>query len=404
MEKSKRILRWLAGKSRLFIMTSMFLFGLFAFPLPQAQASKEEMYVILNMLVEKGYITQDESKEILSAIDNIDKKQKEDTSKNIVKASVAENLNISGYIQGRYNAYEFSGTTDEFTTKRAVIGLSGKVVDNVLFKAEIDTAKDNKLLNDAWIKLTYLPKANITVGQFKIPYSEEYLTSSSAIDTIERSLPVDSMATEFDRGIMVDANLFEKRFYYGVALVNGTGKNTSDDNSSKDVIGRVVLTPFANEKDSALSGLKFGLNYQTGTQNKYTNRTRSYDRTRYGALVKYEIKNFKIQTEYLKQDYNHNPDATKPDAEIESNGWYALMTYTFPMRNGMNIQPVLKYETYDPDNNVETNTQSITTFGVNWNINKATKFSTNYRWRNDDRGGKTATNMNEWFSQLQIKF
>ncbi|HOC03103.1 MAG TPA: porin, partial [bacterium] len=128
------------------------------------------------------------------------------------------------------------------------------------------------------------------------------------------------------------------------------------------------------------------------------------DRTRYGALVKYEIKNFKIQTEYLKQDYNHNPDATKPDAEIESNGWYALMTYTFPMRNGMNIQPVLKYETYDPDNNVETNTQSITTFGVNWNINKATKFSTNYRWRNDDRGGKTATNMNEWFSQLQIKF
>ncbi|HOQ81495.1 MAG TPA: porin [bacterium] len=404
MEKSKRILRWLAGKSRLFIMTSMFLFGLFAFPLPQAQASKEEMYVILNMLVEKGYITRDESKEILSAIDNIDKKQKEDTSKNIVKASVAENLNISGYIQGRYNAYEFSGTTDEFTTKRAVIGLSGKVVDNVLFKAEIDTAKDNKLLNDAWIKLTYLPKANITVGQFKIPYSEEYLTSSSAIDTIERSLPVDSMATEFDRGIMVDANLFEKRFYYGVALVNGTGKNTSDDNSSKDVIGRVVLTPFANEKDSALSGLKFGLNYQTGTQNKYTNRTRSYDRTRYGALVKYEIKNFKIQTEYLKQDYNHNPDATKPDAEIESNGWYALMTYTFPMRNGMNIQPVLKYETYDPDNNVETNTQSITTFGVNWNINKATKFSTNYRWRNDDRGGKTATNMNEWFSQLQIKF
>ena len=404
MEKSKRILRWLAGKSRLFIMTSMFLFGLFAFPLPQAQASKEEMYVILNMLVEKGYITQDESKEILSAIDNIDKKQKEDTSKNIVKASVAENLNISGYIQGRYNAYEFSGTTDEFTTKRAVIGLSGKVVDNVLFKAEIDTAKDNKLLNDAWIKLTYLPKANITVGQFKIPYSEEYLTSSSAIDTIERSLPVDSMATEFDRGIMVDANLFEKRFYYGVALVNGTGKNTSDDNSSKDVIGRIVLTPFANEKDSALSGLKFGLNYQTGTQNKYTNRTRSYDRTRYGALVKYEIKNFKIQTEYLKQDYNHNPDATKPDAEIESNGWYALMTYTFPMRNGMNIQPVLKYETYDPDNNVETNTQSITTFGVNWNINKATKFSTNYRWRNDDRGGKTATNMNEWFSQLQIKF
>jgi len=404
MEKSKRILRWLAGKSRLFIMTSMFLFGLFAFPLPQAQASKEEMYVILNMLVEKGYITQDESKEILSAIDNIDKKQKEDTSKNIVKASVAENLNISGYIQGRYNAYEFSGTTDEFTTKRAVIGLSGKVVDNVLFKAEIDTAKDNKLLNDAWIKLTYLPKANITVGQFKIPYSEEYLTSSSAIDTIERSLPVDSMATEFDRGIMVDANLFEKRFYYGVALVNGTGKNTSDDNSSKDVIGRIVLTPFANEKDSALSGLKFGLNYQTGTQNKYTNRTRGYDRTRYGALVKYEIKNFKIQTEYLKQDYNHNPDATKPDAEIESNGWYALMTYTFPMRNGMNIQPVLKYETYDPDNNVETNTQSITTFGVNWNINKATKFSTNYRWRNDDRGGKTATNMNEWFSQLQIKF
>ncbi len=362
----------------------------------QAKASKEEIYILLNLLVEKGTITKEESNEIMAAVDNITKKQKQDAEKNSVKTSLAKNMKIGGYAQGRYDVYEYKGKRDEFNLKRARIAISGDAVDNVLYKFEFDLTKgkENDLLTDAYLKFNKFPQANITIGQFKIPYSEEYLISSSAIDTIERSLPVGKLATEIDRGIMVDGNLLDKRVYYGIAMVNGTGANKSDDNDDKEIVGRFVFSPWANS-DSALKGLKFGTAYQAGQQKTGANKE---DRTRSDILLVYNYKHFRALAEYLTQEIKKTSSTTKSD------GYFIQVAYGFPMANGDILEPVLKYEVYDPNTKISKNNQTIFTAGLNYYMGKAIKFSTNYRWRNDDTGGKTETNSNEWFSQAQIRF
>ncbi len=391
----EKVLGGLCCLKKIWRIWVLFMLGLFAFLIPQAKASEEEMYILLNMLVEKGYITSEESKEVFSAIRNISEKNKKDLEKNSVKTGGAEKLTVGGYLQTRYDAYDYSGTKDQFRIKSAKISLSGKIIEHSSFKIELDATKgkNNDLLSDAWIKLTYLPKANITFGQFKIPYSEEYSISSSAIDTIERSLPINKMASEYDIGVMVDGHLFNKNLYYGVGLVNGTGGNKSEDNDDKDIVGRVIFTPWANY-ENIMSGLSFGAGYQSGKQNTGTNET---DRTRTALMLKYQIKNFKIYGEYLTQEL-------ETTSTIKSDGWYVLCAYNHPLANDRSIQPVLKYEVYDPDTDISNNSQAIFTAGINFMLNKMTRLSTNYRWRTDEQRGKIATNMNEWFSQIQVKF
>jgi len=373
----------------------LIMFMLTLLPINQAHASKEEMYILLNLLVQKGVITAEESKEMLAAVENITKKQKEDAAKNSIKTSAAENIKIGGYIQGRYDSYDFSGKNDEFSLKRTRIGLSGKVIDNVSFKIEFDAlkGKDNDLLTDAWIKMSYLPQFNITVGQFKLPFSEEYNISSSALDTIERSLPVNNLATEYDKGIMIDGNFIGGKIYYGVSLTNGTGGNKSDDNDNKDVTGRIVFAPWEGSENVA-SGLKFGYGYQSGKQGTGANEK---DRTRNDFMLKYQYKNLRMLAEYIGQE-EKNTSTTK------KNGYFVQCAYNVPLNNGKSIEPVVKYEVYDPNTKVSKNTQTIFTAGFNLYLNKLTKLSTNYRWRNDDQGGNIASNKNELFTQLQIKF
>ncbi|HOK79930.1 MAG TPA: porin [bacterium] len=394
-EKELRKRRAFINRIRI-MFCSLVMFTLTLIPVNKAHASKEEMYILLNLLVQKGVITAEESKEMLAAVENITKKQKEDSAKNSIKTSAADNIKIGGYLQGRYDVYDYSGKRDEFSIKRARIGLSGKVIDNVTFKIEFDATKgkDNDLLTDAWIKLAYFPQFNITLGQFKLPFSEEYNISSSAIDTIERSLPVNSMATEYDKGIMFDGNFANGKIYYGVSLTNGTGGNKSEDNDDKDVTGRIVFAPWAGSERPA-SGLKFGYGYQTGKQDTGANQK---DRTRNDFMLKYDYKNFKLLTEYIDQEEKAVSSTTK------KNGWFVQCAYNIPLEHNKSIEPVVKYEVYDPNTKVSKNTQTIFTAGFNLYLNKLTKISTNYRWRNDDQGGSIASNKNEWFTQLQIKF
>jgi len=393
MEK-KKTLKGFCSKLKKVFLPLIFL-SLFLLPVNQAKASKEEMYILLNLLVEKGVITPEESKEMMAAVDNIVKKQKEDSAKNSVKTSAAENIKIGGYLQSRYDVYDYKGKNDEFTIKRARISLTGKIMDPVSFKIEFDTVKgkNNDLLTDAWVKLAYFPQFNITVGQFKLPFSEEYLISSSALDTIERSNVVGALATEYDRGIMIDGDLLNKAVYYGLAYVNGTGANTGEDNDSKDLVGRIAFSPWVSTQNPA-SGLKFGFAYQTGEQNIGANKK---DRVRHDIFLRYEYKNLKVLGEYINQEL-------KSTSTTKSDGYFVQCAYEFPLSNGKSIQPVVKYEVYDPNTKASKDTQTIFTTGFNFFLNKNTKLSTNYRWRNDEQGGKIATNSNEWFSQIQIKF
>ena len=133
------------------------------------------------------------------------------------------------------------------------------------------------------------------------------------------------------------------------------------------------------------------------------------------ALLKYEWKNFKFQGEYVSSKGPAITNNASPaDPAASRNGWYTYVAYNFPLSNGMSIQPVVRYETYNQNVNLSNNKENVTTVGFNWYISKYVKFTTNYMWVNSGwrnlttssylGGDSVYTNGNMWLSQLQFKF
>jgi phosphate-selective porin len=421
------------------IFLILLISGLLIFGPAKGFASPEEMQILVNTLVEKGQLTQDEADAVMTAIKKHipqQEKTRVETGKlpavTTVTAQAAKKLDISGYVDARYDiktASTSSGKTDDMYINHAVVNFKGTVTDNVLFQLDLDFAKAfnnktttgttnyNSLLNETFIKFTYFPSANITFGQFKVPFAQEYIKIKSSRDFIESPVvlknsvtnPYNSatnldLADELDRGLMVDANLLDNRLYYAFAVINGAGQNTSDDNDNKDVAGKLILSPFAAQKDSPLAEFKIGAAYQDGVEGD-PKCGYEYYRTRTEGLLMYTYKNFKFQGEYVTQDMT--PSISLGSLKkISPGGWYVHAGYNFPLQNEMSIQPLLGLESFDPNTNPGADLQTITTVGLNYYLNKNTKLSVDYRIKKDKNPANVNadTNCNDVLTQIQFKF
>jgi len=306
----------------------------------------------------------------------------------IVKNS-AGSLKLHGYLQSYYAWFEQDTKHSGFETNRARIILDGKVLKDIAFRIQIDAAASTDILRCAYIKYTCLPYADLKLGQFKIPFSEEQLTSSAKLDVFKRAQVASKLSYSYDIGMMLERKLLGNKLYYGIGVFNGSGRNTADNNENKDLIGRVVISPFKGS-ENIFAGLSLGCATQIGKQP--SSGTSTGDRNRYGALFKYTYANLKLQGEYILQQQEQIDQSRK-----DSDGWYALLTYSFvPALAG-----ALKYEQYDPDRALAGDRGDIGTLGLNWFLNNYTKLQFNYRFKKQEE----STDLNrEFFLQAQIKY
>ena len=268
---------------------------------------------------------------------------------------------------------------------------------NSELEGDFSTPSDGKFLKKAYLNCSYFPDLQIQAGQFKAPFSGEYLVSSSAIDTIERAMITDSGGTvpKYDIGAMLwGPKVFDGLLSYGVGIFNGNVASNSDTNDDKDLVGRLVLVPFAPTEVSFLKGLEVGGSYQTGRQTP----TQSYEaklpsdwaffkkinyrgqRDRYGLDMAYKLGPFKVQAEWIYQVLERekqvrvNPDTNQivssggklidaPD--LISWGWYVLGTYFVWGDESQGIQLVARYEQMDLDDNPVKKYQKANPIGKN---------------------------------------
>lgn len=65
-----------------------------------------------------------------------------------------------------------------------------------------------------------------------------------------------------------------------------------------------------------------------------------------------------------------------------------------------NIQPVIKYESYDPNTDADNDVEDIITFGVNYFFNDWTRLQLNYLYKAEEEEEAN----DEILMQLQVKF
>lgn len=345
-----------------------------------------------------------------------------------VEASSDDGAQIVGYIQPQFNYYFFGDKANgdamkpsTFFFKRARIGVVGSIPYDVsyYFMAELSPGLNGGTphLLDAFV--TYAPFGKylkFSLGQFKSPFSLELNTPCYALHTINRSTVVNELAAPFrDMGLILLGStdeLFGKKdlIKYQFAIMNGTGINVTDDNANKDIVGRLVISPW--------EWLHFGGSYRTGKVGTKDINGNQKKRTRTGIELSVEKYNFLLQGEYIMgTDIGEiaggggcggkSTLATLP--EFDKSGYWAALMYTTPW----SLQAIVKYETYNPDGadysyqgvtqNFEQNT---ITFGLNYFLNDWTRIQLNYLYNSE---GKTNGVVNEYDNdtfmiQVQAKF
>ena len=277
---------------------------------------------------------------------------------------------VIGYIQVE-NQTKFLGsdatgkdlTENSFSFRKARLGVTGVIPYNFTYyvMSELSPTLGGPYILDAFLTWKAAgPYFKVSAGQFKSPFGLELSTPCQSLYTIDRSLVVNELASPFrDQGIMLTGSTDSLKIFgiektnilsYSLAVTNGTGLNKTDNNKSKDIIGRVVFAP--------CDFFQIGASYHSGKEkNPDPSVSKADVLKRLGAdlQIKKSIGRFGFisQSEYISGKDEGSmlvgggcgatPEVVQ--GTFKRGGFYSQLMVQTPWK----IEPVVKFESYDPN-------------------------------------------------------
>lgn len=249
----------------------------------------------------------------------------QETTAEKVKSFADKHLKLSGYLQGGFQWEESADPQSTFYLRRARVSISGDAAkEKIDYRLQVDMAGNPKIC-DLYFRYKPFNQLNIQLGQYKLPFSlENELYGPTKFEFIEYSYLTtylvrnnnkydDISATGRDMGIQLYGGFIEREGYsiinYNLGVFNGSGINSKDNNSSKDVIARLIIKPF---KGFSVSG-----SYMYSETNYRGTEYMKSPRWSVGAI--YDVRHWIVRTEFAQADFAGN----KTDA------FYALAGYHF---------------------------------------------------------------------------
>ncbi len=343
---------------------------------------------VLNLLVQKNLISQKDA-------DSIRAEAAIGAQANLAKVksfpiNAGKKITIAGYTQVRYQSFEEKGKTDGFDIRRARLDVKGNISPYWSYRVQFDLAGAPKLI-DAYAELKVNDYLNFTIGQAKIPFSLENLTSSNKLEMIDRSQAVEALVARGkdvggnqngrDIGIQLGGTILKLKdrpvVDYRLGFYNGSGINTTDNNGNKDMATRLIFHPIAGLDLSA--ALYNGSRFVPEVKEVKTNgvvttpyaAAKSVDRNRYGFDLSYDMNNLAVRGEYI-----HGKDD-----QVNREGYYIQGGYYFLNKK---LEILTKYDFYNPDKAVAKNGSTWIVLGTNFNFNANTRIQFNYSFKQEE--------------------
>ena len=311
------------------------------------------------------------------------------------------NVKVFGYIQPEYDYNFTDGNENTFKFRRARIGVSGKHEDfSYYFMLETSPfigSSGDAYLMDAFITYNKYNWARVSLGTFKQPFSLDVTTPCNSLITIDRSIVADQLvAPQRDFGLMLLGGNKYTKFNYAVALMNGRGLKVKDDNTKKDIIGRVTykLTQYLT------IGGSFRYGYPIPNNNDDS-------RTSVGGEFLVNVDKIHVQGEYIYDEGAYflgtggGCGSTPVSLGERRDGAYIMAYYDVNEK----FQPVFKYEYFDPNLDVKDDLsyvyQERMTLGANYFFNNKVRLQINYQ-----ANIQTVVNVDDdaLLAQIQIRF
>jgi hypothetical protein len=258
------------------------------------ESKKPVRDALADLLKQKGVITEEDAAKVQAAPKPADKpaEARKDEGPFYWKSGEAE-AKLSGWAHLWYTGTEDdednADTPDTFAVRRARLTLSGTLVPwnefyiqydlrtNALMDARF-TFKDMPVLKD-----TFLAPLCVSAGQYKIPFSYIHVAGGgTSSDFIRDPYIIDAanynggnlnLLTIANRemGVMLHGKSFEKKnLEWNLGIFNGNGINANDTNDQKDVLLSATVWPWKGD-DTALAGLGFGGGMMLGHQERVNN-------------------------------------------------------------------------------------------------------------------------------------
>ena len=216
-----------------------------------------------------------------------------------IEASSDEGVNVVGYLQSQFE-YQFNEEDNEnsFTFNRARMGLVGNIPYDFSYYIMFEFSPnivDAPYLLDGFITYSRLaPWVNLSLGQFKSPFSLELNTPCQGLHTIKRSKVVNELtAYDRDRGIMFNGK-YGGLAKYTFAFTNGTGRGDFENNQNKTFAGRLVIFP--------IGMISIGGGYKYGTSPSSAGLDDEDEQMRYSGEIEFKMDNILVQAEYISAE------------------------------------------------------------------------------------------------------
>ncbi len=256
-------------------------------------------------------------------------------------------LQLKGLIQfdGRFFLSDDDHTAiNTFLVRRARPIFQGSAGRYFEFNLTPDFGGGAAVILDAYIDVKASPKLRVRIGKFKPPIGLEHLQSDQYLPFVERSYPSIVLPNR-DVGFQVSGDLGEGVVSYAAGLFDGSpdaGSFDVDTNDSKDVVGRLVLSPFKKTK-SFLKDLGVGIGGSTGKQTGALAAYRSGGqlgivtalagvvadgtRKRWAPELSFYKGQFGLEAEYADSESTVRKTATSPKTQLEVKAWQTTASF-----------------------------------------------------------------------------
>lgn len=310
------------------------------------------------------------------------------------------------------------------------IGVSGEIKNAVEFQIEAELSKDEPW-RDVYADFKKFDAVRVRGGQFKLPFSLDENTGAAKLDFMFRSLAATHLAPGRDPGVMVHGKLLDKVLGYEAGVFEHDGKNARTNNADKvfggqTFAGRVTVEPLANKKD-AIGDLSLGaaftqsdvpegipgLRGQTVLDQTFFSSSKYYvngPRRRVGIEMQFRPGPASIKAEWMRVDTQRRGQSVD-DTDLSpliGEGWYVSGTYAITGEKKSNVDrpkkplfPGWGYGAIEVAARIEKltfrsgasgepgstspradvilgNGDRVTTFGVNWYVNRWFKIQANF--------------------------
>jgi hypothetical protein len=151
-------------------------------------------------------------------------------------------IRVNAQTQLSVNDTDEELTSTNFRVRRLQFRFDGNAFKPWFLYYIMFDAASSTILRDAYFTFAYQKEFSPRVGQWKVPFYKEELTSSTSLQLVERSIVNEEFTLERDRGLAVQGGLgANNNFSYALGVYNSDGLNGTSVDSNLLYAGRLQL-------------------------------------------------------------------------------------------------------------------------------------------------------------------